>query len=470
MIRENQRFLNRVLFLLDSITALTALYAAWWLRFESNLLGQVDIGTRLTKFSYLIPALYIIPLYLFINYLIGLYSPQRASRFSHEFVLIIKSNLIVLLLVMSILFFIKEIHYSRLVLLIFLILNIILSTVERLTLRWFLRYIRNRGYNKKYLLILGAGRLGREFYNKISHHQEYGYEILGFLDDDPEKLGKSIGSTKILGKLEQLPEILTSLQIDEVIIALPVTAYKRIANVIDLCEKYGVKVLIIPDFFDLIPAKPRISDLDGIPLIDIRHVPLDEPVNKIIKRLFDIVFSLSVLVLLCPLFILIAIGVKLSSPGPVFFSQERIGLYRRPFKMYKFRSMYVCDDTVSQTQWTVKNDPRRTKFGTFLRRTSLDELPQFWNVLKGDMSVIGPRPERPYFVEQFKERIPKYMIKHHVRPGITGWAQVNGWRGDTSIEERIKCDLYYVENWTFSLDIKIIIMTILNGFFNKNAY
>lgn len=470
LIRNNQRLLNRFLVGIDGLVTIAALFLAWWLRFESGLLEQVDKGTRLGLAEYMLPLIYLVPFILFINYLFEMYSSQRARRFTEEFISILKSNGASVLVVMSILFFLKEVHYSRIVLFLFFLINTVLATGERLTLRLILRHLRGKGFNLKYMLILGAGSLGTSFLRKIREHKEYGYEVYSFLDDDENKWGTTIDGVKVIGNINLLSQVVTEHQIDEVILALPLGAYKRFRFIINTCEKFGLKTMIIPDYFDFIPARPRVGDVDGIPLIDIRHVPLDEPNNKLLKRSFDIVFSLVVLILISPLLITIAVGVKISSPGPIFFSQERVGIDRRLFQMYKFRTMKVSDQTTADKQWTVENDPRRTTFGTFLRKTSLDELPQFINVLKGDMSVVGPRPERPYFVEQFKEEIPKYMIKHHVRPGITGWAQVNGWRGDTSLEERIKCDLYYVENWRFALDLKIIFMTIINGFINKNAY
>jgi exopolysaccharide biosynthesis polyprenyl glycosylphosphotransferase len=255
-----------------------------------------------------------------------------------------------------------------------------------------------------------------------------------------------------------------------VIIALPLAAHAKFAEIIETCDNAGAKTLIIPDYFDLLPARPYFDNFAGIPLINVRDIPLDELGNRLLKRTFDIVFSIAAIIVTSPIMLIAAIGIKLTSPGPVIFKQERMGLDRRTFIMYKFRTMRVSDQKTADTQWTVENDPRRTKFGAFLRRTSIDELPQFFNVLNGDMSVVGPRPERPYFVEQFKDEIPKYMVKHHVRPGITGWAQTNGLRGDTSIRDRINHDLYYLENWSFMFDLKIIILTILRGFVNRNAY
>jgi Undecaprenyl-phosphate glucose phosphotransferase len=253
-------------------------------------------------------------------------------------------------------------------------------------------------------------------------------------------------------------------------ITLKLSEYSKLAHVVAATEKSGVHTKFIPDYSNVIPTSPYTEDLLGLPVINIRHVPLMEGTNKFIKRTMDIIGSLLCIVLFSPIMLICVIGVKLSSKGPVIFCQERVGLHNRPFKMYKFRSMTVQTDEEEKGQWTTKGDARVTGIGRIMRATSMDELPQLFNVLKGDMSLIGPRPERPFFVEQFKEEIPRYMVKHQVRPGMTGWAQVNGYRGDTSIEKRIEYDLYYIENWTVGLDIKILFMTVFKGFVNENAY
>ena len=246
--------------------------------------------------------------------------------------------------------------------------------------------------------------------------------------------------------------------------------YHKLEQIVAICEKSGVHTKFVPDYYNFISTNPYTEDLDGLPVINIRNVPLTNTVNRMIKRLIDIIGSIVALILFSPIMLVVAILVKKSSPGPIFFAQERIGLGNKPFKMYKFRSMGVQDPKKEAKEWTTKNDARVTPVGRIIRKTSLDELPQFWNVLKGDMSLIGPRPERPLFVEKFKEEIPRYMIKHQVRPGITGWAQVNGFRGDTSIRSRIEHDLYYIENWSLGLDIKFLFLTFFKGFVNKNAY
>ena len=257
---------------------------------------------------------------------------------------------------------------------------------------------------------------------------------------------------------------------DEIAIALSLKDYDYLEHIVGICEKSGVHTKFIPDYNSLIPSRPYTEDLQGLPVINIRYVPLTNTGNMMVKRAMDIVGSLFGIILTSPIMILSAILVKLSSPGPIIFKQERVGLHNKPFYMYKFRSMELQSPKEEKKAWTVKNDPRVTGVGKILRRTSLDELPQLFNILKGDMSLVGPRPERPLFVEKFKEEIPRYMVKHQVRPGLTGWAQVNGLRGDTSIRKRIEYDIYYIENWTLGFDIKIILMTFFTGFINKNAY
>ena len=246
--------------------------------------------------------------------------------------------------------------------------------------------------------------------------------------------------------------------------------YDYLGTIVAACEKSGVHTKFVPDYNSLIPSKPYTEDMLGLPVINIRYVPLNNMGNMFVKRVVDIIGSFFGIIITSPIMLLSAVLVKCSSPGPVIFKQERVGLHNKPFYMYKFRSMEMQSEKSEKKAWTTKNDPRVTKIGRILRGTSLDELPQLFNILKGDMSLVGPRPERPHFVDKFKEEIPRYMVKHQVRPGLTGWAQVNGYRGDTSIRKRIEYDLYYIENWTLGMDIKIILMTFLKGFINKNAY
>ena len=273
-----------------------------------------------------------------------------------------------------------------------------------------------------------------------------------------------------MGEIDNLLIILPENRMDEIAITLSLADYDRLEQIVDWCEKSGVHTKFIPDYNSLIPSKPYTEDILGLPVINIRYVPLTNTVNWWLKRSIDFLGALFAILIASPVMIGAAIAIKCTSKGPIIFKQERIGLHNEPFKMYKFRSMVQQTDEEEKKGWTVKDDPRVTKVGAFLRKTSLDELPQLFNILKGDMSLVGPRPERPQFVEKFKEEIPRYMIKHQVRPGLTGWAQVNGYRGDTSIRKRVEYDIYYIENWTLGMDIKILFMTLFTGFVNKNAY
>ena len=288
--------------------------------------------------------------------------------------------------------------------------------------------------------------------------------------DDKVPRGTQYKGVKVIGTIDNLSMILPVSDLDEIAVTLSLSDYDRLEELVGMCEKSGVHTKFIPDYNSLIPNKPYTEDLNGLPVINIRYIPLTNTFNAIVKRLFDIVSSLAALIILSPFLLIVAIIIKCTSKGPVIFKQERIGLHNKPFNMYKFRTMYVQDTEEEVKAWTTRNDPRVTKVGKFFRRTSIDELPQLFNILKGDMSVVGPRPERPQFVEKFREEIPRYMIKHQVRPGLTGWAQINGFRGDTSIRKRIDYDIYYIENWSFGFDIKIIFLTVFRGFINENAY
>jgi Undecaprenyl-phosphate glucose phosphotransferase len=468
MIRRNQHILTQIIALFDLILILGSFVIAWWLKFQS---GWITHEEPLPFRVYLVWGVIYGGIALTIGFFTNFYSPKRKKRFSYDALKIIQIHSLSLLVLLSFLFIYKEVHISREFLAIFVTLSVVFHGIYRYILKVILRYMREKGYNKQFVLIIGAGSLGKRFYNNLNQQKDLGYEIIGFLDDYMEKHElPDLKLKPILGKVHDLEEIVNRIIVDEVVIALPLTAHQKYGDIIATCEKNGVRTMIIPDFFDYLPARPHFDYFAGMPLINVRNIPLDDLGNRILKRGFDILFSLAAILITLPLMLLVALIIKFSSPGPVIFKQERVGLNRRPFQMYKFRTMKVMPEGVSDTQWTVPNDPRRTAFGELLRKTSIDELPQFFNVLLGHMSVVGPRPERPFFVEQFKEDIPKYMVKHHIRPGITGLAQSKGLRGDTSIKDRVQEDIFYIENWTLLFDIKIILKTIVNGFFNNNAY
>ncbi|MGF9699866.1 undecaprenyl-phosphate glucose phosphotransferase [Paenibacillus sp. MABNR03] len=466
MIRRNQQFLTQLYIAADFLVIQFSFIMAWWVKFESDLLtnqGALPIE------KYFLWSIAYGGLALLIGLIVSLYVPKRKKRFVDEFMKLVQVHGIAFFMLMSLMFFFKEVDISRAYLAMYMIGNVAFTLIYRYIVKLQLRRLRKKGFNRQFVLILGAGSLGKRFYNNLRSYPELGYEVYGFLDDyrhwDQEE---QLHYKPILGCIDQLEQILSSHMIDEVILALPLDAHDKYPHIIEVCEKAGVRTLIIPDFFDYLPARPHFDNFAGMPMINVRDIPLDMAVNRLMKRVFDILFSLVAIILTSPVMVIVALGVRLTSPGPVIFKQERVGLNRRNFMMFKFRSMKVIPEGVVDTGWSTKDDPRRTAFGTFIRRTSLDELPQFFNVLLGHMSVVGPRPERPYYVNQFRDEIPKYMIKHHVRPGITGLAQSKGLRGDTSIEDRIEQDIFYIENWSLLFDIKIIWETIRNGL--KNAY
>ncbi|MGV2963544.1 undecaprenyl-phosphate glucose phosphotransferase [Paenibacillus sp. AGC30] len=466
MIRRNQRFLTQLYIAADFGVIQISFLLAWWLKFESDLLTNQN---PLPIEKYMMWSLVYAVLTIITGLMSSLYIAKRKKRFVDELWKIVQSHGIAFFMLLSLMFFFKEVNISRAYLAMYMIGNVSFTLFYRYIVKVQLKRLRKKGFNRQFVLILGAGSLGKRFYDNLRNYPELGYEVTGFLDDyrhwdqSEQKRYKPI-----LGRIDELEEFLSTHLVDEVILALPLDAHDKYSHIINVCEKAGVRTLIIPDFFDYLPARPHFDNFAGMPMINVRDIPLDIAVNRLMKRTFDILFSLTAILLTSPVMLVVAVGVRLTSSGPVIFKQERVGLNRRNFMMFKFRSMKVIPEGTMDTGWSTKNDPRRTAFGTFIRRTSLDELPQFFNVLLGHMSVVGPRPERPYYVNQFRDEIPKYMIKHHVRPGITGLAQSKGLRGDTSIEDRIEQDIFYIENWSLLFDIKIIWETIRNGL--KNAY
>lgn len=467
MIKENEKYINKSMAFLDILCLSFSFLLSWYIRFFSGIIDAS--GERLNFLQYIKPLIVIIPLYLLLYNTFNLYTPYRTKGIFDEFLNIVKGNIVGMFIFILVLYMMKEINYSRFLLFIFCICSIATTTLTRSFIRYTLRSFRRKGYNLKHIILIGFSDLTAEFLGMIEENKQWGYNVLGIVDDS-KKIGYTLKGKEIIGRINELEKVFESYNIDEVFITLDIKEYEKIGKIINLCEKYGIRTQIIPDYYKYIPARPYVEEVGGLPIINIRYIPLDNLVNRTIKRLFDIFASIICIIIASPVMLATALTIKLTSPGPVIFKQERVGLNKKLFTMYKFRSMKMQTEEDEKDKWTTRDDPRKTKFGSFIRRTSIDELPQLFNVIKGDMSLVGPRPERPYFVEQFKEEIPKYMVKHQVRPGITGWAQVNGLRGDTSIKKRIEYDLYYIENWRLLFDIKIMFFTIFKGFVNKNAY
>lgn len=465
MIKDNQKLLNKIHLLLDAVVIVVAYVLAWIVKFE---FGRVSGGV-LPREDYFAALILLVPGYIFLYSAFQLYTPKRTTRTKVEIYTVFKANTVGIFCYFAALYVMHQADYSRSMIAIFYVLNIVLASGYRIVLRDLLRHFRKKGYNLKHVLLVGYSRAAEQYIERIKQNPAWGYHITGVLDDH---VGTDVSfqGIRVIGEVDELYKLLPENNLDEIAITLSLNDYDRLEEIVSFCEKSGVHTKFIPDYNAVIPTKPYTEDLDGLPVINIRNVPLTSGWNQFIKRSMDLFGATMALILFSPIMLVCAVLVKLTSPGPVLFKQERIGLHNRPFYMYKFRSMRMQTVEDEAKGWTVKNDPRVTGIGKFMRKTSIDELPQLINILKGDMSLIGPRPERPQFVEKFKEEIPRYMVKHQVRPGLTGWAQVNGYRGDTSIRKRIEHDIYYIENWTLGLDIKIIILTFVKGFINKNAY
>lgn len=467
MIKDNQKHFNRLHVVIDAAIVIISYIIAWWLKFESPLFTEA-IKT-LSFWEYMKSLIILVPCILIMYSAFNLYTPKRVSGRRMEIWNIFRANTLTLLIFMSLSYLIKEMDLSRWMLAFFYVLNISFGIIVRNLIRMLLKGMRKHGLNQKHILLVGYSRSAEEYIDRIIANPQWGYTIRGILDDTVTA-GTTYKGIKVLGRVDNLMVILPQNHLDEIAITLGLNEYFRLEEIVALCEKSGVHTKFIPDYHNIIPTKPYTEDLIGLPVINIRYVPLSNQFAAAVKRAMDIFGSLCAMIIFSPIMIITAILIKLTSPGPLLFKQERVGLHNKPFMMYKFRSMVVQSTKKEEKAWTVKDDPRVTAVGKFIRKTSIDELPQLFNILKGDMSMVGPRPERPFFVEKFQEEIPRYMVKHQVRPGLTGWAQVNGYRGDTSIKKRIEHDLYYIENWTVGLDIKILFLTIFKGFINKNAY
>ncbi len=467
MIKDNQRLFNRLHVVLDALVIAGSYNLAYVLKFIAPWVDKSVL--HLPYWMYMMALPFLVVGYLFLYNQFDLYNAKRASGRKREFINIVRSNTVGMVIFIVVLYVIRQHDFSRQMIFYFYLVNIFLSTLVRNIIRYALRFFRRKGFNLKYVLLIGYSKAAESYINKLRLNPQWGYVIRGILDDRVEA-GTVYKGIKVLGRIGNLEYILPQNKLDEIAITLSLDDYGKLEEIVGLCEKSGVHTQFIPDYNQFIPSKPYMEDLDGLPVINIRHVPLTSAINMIAKRTVDIIGSLILTIIFSPIMLISAIAVRLSSPGPVIFKQERVGLHNKTFQMYKFRTMGVQKPSAEAKAWTTPNDPRVTKVGKILRRTSMDELPQLINILKGDMSIVGPRPERPQFVEKFKEEIPRYMIKHQVRPGLTGWAQVNGLRGNTSIRMRVEYDLYYIENWTMGFDIKIMFLTVFKGLINKNAY
>ncbi len=497
MLKKHSQLFEGLFAASDLAVVSVAWMLSYWVRFVSEWVpaekGIPPLG------DYVKMLIFVWLIWAFVFRRMQLYRPMRGTSRWREIWLIIQANAVsvVLLLAATYLFREKDVPYSRLVFAIFWAISTVLTICSRSAMRVLLRHLRRRGFNQRFALIVGAEELAQRVLDSMSLHPEYGIELVGCLANDSQyagvqrvlrheevlglteqrrtrrepRRGRSVERSipmRIVGTYSDLPRFIESGQVDQVILAMPLADHDRLESVINSVGDSMVDVRIVPDVHRFIKLGSRIEEFDGLPVVSLASTPLIG-FNRVAKRVVDIVVGALLIVLLSPLMLLITLLVKITSRGPVLFVQERVGLDGRTFFIYKFRTMRI-DAERDGARFAIKDDPRTTVLGKFLRQFSLDELPQLFNVVKGEMSLVGPRPERPVFISEFRRHVPRYMLRHKVQAGMTGWAQVNGWRGNTSIERRIEHDLYYIEHWSLSLDLKILGLTLVNGFRNRNAY
>ena len=452
----------------DMATTAIAWLLAYYLRFRSGIVYVHPFGMPAFA-SYLQTT----PLVLLVCWLcyhhFRLYVPRREGTLFREIVDVCLATSLAAMLLAAATFFYRGFSYSRKFAVIFVAINISMTVAERCTIRLLLRRARQRGRNLRYVLVAGAGKLGQMLVERIHQNAWTGFAVVGCVDDGDEHQGQTYHGVPVLGRIADIPRLLREHQADQLFCALPFDEHTKIRYVLDLVADEMVDVRIVPDFVDFLTMHSYIGEFDGLPVVSLRESPL-HGWNLVLKRAVDVVGGLAALAVFGLPMLLIVYLIKKTSPGPVLYRQERMGIDGRVFEMLKFRSMCVDAEAETGPVWAKEHDERRTPIGKLLREWSLDELPQLFNVLKGDMSLVGPRPERPEFIEQFRATVPKYMLRHKMKAGITGWAQVNGWRGNTSLDKRIQYDLHYIENWSIWFDLWILLVTPFKGFRSESAY
>lgn len=467
MLKQKRQLFEYLFMVADLAVVSAAWIVAYGLRFMTDL---VPVDKGVPEFApYLSMTVFIWLIWAFVFRRMGLYRPMRGVRRARELWVLVNANALAILLLISITYLFREksVQFSRLVFVYFWALATLFTVCQRITLRFLLRELRRKGYNLRYMLIVGSGKVAGDLASRVRLHQELGIQLLGCLSKGgDEKRGP--GGMPVVGRYEDLGKFIGRTDLDQIVVALPLEDHQLLPGIMAQLKDSIVDIKIVPDLYQFASLGGAIEEFEGLPVISLQECPLDG-INLFTKRVVDVVMGTGILLVFSPLMLLIAFLVKLTSRGPVLFKQERVSFDGSCFGIVKFRTMYVNAESQGPG-WTTPGDNRVTPLGRFLRSTSLDELPQVLNVLKGDMSIVGPRPERPVFIQEFRRRIPRYMLRHKVPAGITGWAQVHGWRGDTSIDKRIEYDLYYIENWSLFLDLKILWLTLFKGFRNRNAY
>ncbi len=464
MLKEKRQIFEFLFVAADLFVVSISWLLAYWLRFEFDWIpadkGVPDFG------NYFSMLLFIWLIWAFVFKRIGLYKPMRGMRRSKEFFLLLQANFLSVLMLIAVTYLFREksIPFSRLVFVYFGFLSLVLLVIERAGLRFFLREFRRRGYNLRYMLVVGSGSLAQQVVQRVRSSKELGIQHLGCLSKDGFAEASELG---VIGSYRDLKKVLATFDVDQLVIALPLEDNNYLPEIMSQIGDSLVDIKIVPDLSQFVSVGGAVEQFEGLPVINVQASPLDE-VSLLLKRCFDLVMGCALLLVSSPVWLLIAMLTKLSSNGPIFYSQERVSFDGSRFRILKFRTMRM-DAEQKGPGWTTQGDSRVTGLGKFLRAYSLDELPQLLNVIKGEMSIVGPRPERPIFIEEFRRRVPRYMLRHKVPAGMTGWAQVHGWRGDTSIDKRIEFDLFYIENWSLAFDFKIMWMTLTKGLWDNNA-
>ena len=459
MLQKNRRFIVFLNMLLEAGIIFLSYHLSIFIRL-TLMNGTPNLVTEAQSTEWILLAYSLCTVSFF--YLFHLYSPMHRTTLTRELGTLIILSVVASLTLGTVLYVFRLTDFPRGAHALFGVISTSALCLKRACSRLIAKRRFQRGIGQQHVILVGDGALAQSYWRDINSFPQYGRHVIGYIGSDPY-----VGFGKYLGTLSRIEEILENIDCDEIVVALDTEYAPYIPTVLNAAEKEGLRVSMIPFFHGFFPQHPTIETVGSSVLIDMRATPLDNLALASIKRGFDIVGSALLLVLLSPLMLVTAVMVKLSSPGPIFFCQRRVGLHKKEFTMLKFRSMRLNSE--SDTAWSGKTDPRRTRFGSFIRKYSIDELPQLINVLKGDMSLVGPRPEMPFYVHQFKESIPLYLVRQQVRPGMTGWAQVHGLRGDTSIEARVKYDIWYIENWSPLLDIRILFLTLLGGFINTES-
>jgi len=455
----------------DILAIFLSFLISYYLRFYSPLAKIFPLDGPIPPISgYLILSFMVIPVWILIFQSRKMYRPRRVVFIFDEFFLISRLVTFGIIFSFGLIFFYRVFPYSRLVFVLIWAVSIILITLGRYIVLKIEKTLYNRGKALNISLIAGNNETALDIFDNFSKHSYAGFKVIGYIEEDDFNGENFLKGKSKLGNFSQIVSVIKKYNVRTVLVTIPSSEHDKLYELMKICEGENVDFFLVPDFLEMITSSVRVQEIDGIPFLKIKSIPMNVW-NSILKRIFDVIFALTFLILISPLFIILAILVKLSSPGKVFYYQERVSIEGKKFQMIKFRSMIEGAEKSTGAVFASKDDKRSTPIGKLLRKFSLDELPQFINVLKGDMSIVGPRPEREIFINKMKNEIPKYLDRHRVKCGITGWAQVNGLRGgETSLEKRIEYDIYYIENWSIIFDLKIIIKTIREMFFSKAAF